>query len=117
MATFPGGRLIPLGTETTFILLAPEKMGRQKERRTINDIAPTACLQLGLAKCTDKPSALPRHLALNSCLTRDCDDGAFNWTRVEPGRGLSRVECTVTELRIRSLGRHSRDFRQRPCPT
>jgi hypothetical protein len=78
MATFPGGRLIPLGTETTFILLAPEKMGRQKEHRSINDIAPTACLQLGQAKCTDKPSALPRHLAFNSCLTRYYGNSVFN---------------------------------------
>jgi hypothetical protein len=47
MSIFPEGRSIPLGAETTFILLAPEKIGRQSVRRTIDDIVPTVCLQLG----------------------------------------------------------------------
>src|SRR5882757_195798 len=61
MSIFPGGRSIPLGTETTFILLAPEKMGCQKERRTINDIVPTACLQRYRAKCTGQLETTVAH--------------------------------------------------------
>jgi hypothetical protein len=31
------------------MVFVPEEMDRQKERRTIDDIVPTACLQLGAA--------------------------------------------------------------------
>jgi hypothetical protein len=33
------------------MVFIPEKIDRQKERRTIDDIVPTACLQLGQAQC------------------------------------------------------------------
>jgi hypothetical protein len=47
MSIFPGGRLIPRVAEATFMMFVPEEIDRQKWRRAIDDIVPTACLQLG----------------------------------------------------------------------
>lgn len=69
---------MPRVAETTFMVFTPEKIDRQKERRTIDDIVPTACLQLAQTQCMGR-AIVAHNVEIRS--------------EAQP-----RAECTVTAI-------------------